>query len=111
LVFRRVPRTQVERTQGLGRPVPQRPDELAVVRVRDLAGAVVELELLQGGESTISLLGELEATLLELIRRGEPVFPRLRLAEERQGNEHHAHDSEGGTDHECRRHIRIAVLS
>ena len=39
---------------------PQRPDERAVVLVRDLAGAVVELELLQRRERAVALLGERE---------------------------------------------------
>ena len=52
--------TWLERPQRFGRLAPQRADELAVVLVRDLAGAVVELELLQRRERAVALLGQLE---------------------------------------------------
>ena len=63
---------------GLGGATPQRADELAVVLVRDLAGAVVELELLQRGERAIALLGERQPPLFQLVRPGERVVLRLR---------------------------------
>src|SRR5436309_3401795 len=52
--------------QGLGRAAPQRADLLTVVLVRDLAGPVVELELLQRREGSVALLGELESPTLRL---------------------------------------------
>ena len=55
-------------------PAAQRPDEVAVVLVGDLARAVVELELLQRGERPVALLREREprrrsgVELVELVR-------------------------------------------
>jgi hypothetical protein len=48
----------LERAQRLRGRLPLRPDELPVVGIPDLARAVVELELLQRGERTVSLLDE-----------------------------------------------------
>jgi hypothetical protein len=111
LILRRVRGAQVERAQRLRRALPQRPDELAVVGVGDLAGAVVELELLQRGERAIALFRQLEPSLLELVRRREPVLARLRLAQERQRDEHDACDGENGADHQGERQIRTTVPS
>ena len=111
LILRGVSGTQVERAQRLRRPLPQRPDEVAVVGVRDLAGAMVELELLQRGERTVALLCQLEPALLELVRRREPVFTRLRLTQERQRDEHGARSGEDGADDEREGQIRTAVPS
>ena len=72
---------------------------------------MVELELLQRGERTVAFLGQLEPPLLELVRRCEPVLPRLRLAQERQRDEHDAGGGEHGADDEGERHIRTAVPS
>jgi hypothetical protein len=111
VVFRRVARAQVERAQGLSRALPQRTDQLAVVGVRDLARAVIELELLQRGKRAISFLRKFEPALPELIRRREPIFPGLRLTQERERDEHDANDGEDGADDEREGHIRIAVPS
>ena len=51
----------------------QRADERAVVVVVDLAGAVVELELLQRGERVVALLDQQQPLLLGLGRRVETV--------------------------------------
>jgi len=58
------------------RAAAQRPDERPVVLVRDLPGAVVELELLERGERPVALLDEREPVLR--LGRGcvEPVVPR-----------------------------------
>ncbi len=66
----------VEGAQRLGRRAAQRPDELAVLLVADLAGAVIELELLQRGQRAISLLGECQP--LGLRSRSERRAGRLR---------------------------------
>jgi hypothetical protein len=111
LILRCLSGTQVERAHRLCRSLPQRADELAVVGVRDLPGAVVEFELLQGGESPVSFLCKLEPALLELVRRRQPVLARMRLAQERQRNEHDADGREQGANDERERQIRTAVPS
>ena len=58
--------------RGRGRAA-QRADERAVVLVVDLAGAVVELELLQRGERAVALLDQREPPLLGGRRRVEAV--------------------------------------
>lgn len=111
VILRGLPGTQVERAQRLGRSLAQWADELAVVVVRDLPGAMVEFELLQRGERPVAFLCKLEPALLELVRRRESVLPRLRLAQKRQGNEHDADGREHGADDERERQIRTAVPS
>jgi hypothetical protein len=111
LILRRLSGTQVERAHRLRRSLPQRADELAVVGVRDLPCAVVELELLQRGERPVAFLCKLEPALLQLVRRREPVLARLRLAQERQRDEDDTDGREHGADDECERQIRTAVPS
>ncbi len=55
---------------------------------------MVELELLQCGERTITCLQELESTALVLVDLGEGVRVGLRLAEERESDEEHTDDRE-----------------
>jgi hypothetical protein len=52
-----LPPLGLEGAERLGRPAAQRPDLRPVVLVGDLAGAVVELELLQRREGPVTLLG------------------------------------------------------
>ena len=85
---RALARRRIERAHGLGRLPAQRPDELSVVLVGDLARAVVELELLQRRESPVALLEELQPFLLVgSVRRGGRL--RLRLREERRARRTH----------------------
>src|SRR6266536_2922748 len=112
--------TGLQRTQGLRRPPAQRPDELAVVLVGDLAGAMVELELLQGRQRAVALLRELQPAALELIGLAEPVLrgrdpgppeKRQRDHDDRGDSEHnterepdaHAPNASGGSGFGCRR--------
>jgi len=85
---------RIETAQSLGCLVPERSDELAVVGVGDLAGSVVELQLLQGCERPVALFSE--AHTLTLLRRelSEPVVLRRRLAEEGPRDERHTRDGE-----------------
>ena len=85
---------RIEGAQRLGCLAPKRSDELAVVGVGDLAGAVVELQLLQRRERPVALFGYTDA--LTVLRRelGEPVVLRRRLAEEGARDERHARDGE-----------------
>jgi hypothetical protein len=46
----------VERTKRCRCLAPERPYELAVISISDRSGPVVELELLEGRQSTIALL-------------------------------------------------------
>ena len=89
---------QVEGTQRFRRATPQRADELAVVPVRNLAGAVVELELLERRKRAIAFLGLRQPPLFQLVGPGEPVVLRPRLAQEGQGDERDATHGEDGTD-------------
>src|SRR5437667_1511160 len=83
----------------------QRADELRVVLVGDLSGAVVELQLLQRGESAVAFLRELEPTPLELVRLDEPVTSSRRLAEKRPRDEDdRGHRQHGAEDERERRH-------
>src|SRR5439155_25486476 len=100
----------LERAQRLGNSLPQRPDELAVVLVRDLARAVVELELLQGRERPVALLGELELAALERPGHAETVLARSRLAQERQRDVDRTGGREYGAENEReRRHARAGA--
>jgi len=103
--------TKVERAQRVRGTTPQRADELPVVVVRDLSRAVIELELFERRERLVSLLGEREPPLLELIRRRQTVVARAGLAEEGQCHGDDADDGEHGSDHECHCHMRIAEAS
>ena len=105
----RVLGSEVERLQGLGRAASQRPDERAVVRIRHLARAMVELELLQRPERTVPLLGESQSALFQLVGRNEAIVLRRGLAHERQADEENAHDREERTDDERRGQIRTAA--
>src|SRR5581483_1775644 len=87
-------RSELERPQRLRRPPAKRPDELAVVLVRDLPRAVVELELLQRGQRAVALLLELEAPALERVPCGR------RLAQEGPRDEDDARDREHRADDE-----------
>src|SRR6478672_11968943 len=91
-------RAQVECPQSLRCATPQRSDERAVVVVRDLAGAMVELELLQCGERTVALLCERQSSLLQFVRSDQTVVPRRRLAQERPGDHCHAEDGKHHPD-------------
>ena len=89
-----------ERPQKLSRAAPQRADLRAVVLVGDLAGAVVELELLQRREGAIAFFLEHDSLLLPRPRLLEAVAVGSRLAQKRPGHEQHAGDSEQGAQHE-----------
>ena len=102
-------RAEVEGTQRFGGTTPQRADELAVVVVRDLAGPVVELELLERGECPVALLGQSQPPLLECIGPSEPVISRPRLAQEGQGHEQDADDGEHSTNDERGGHTRTVA--
>jgi hypothetical protein len=60
----------LESAQYLCHPAAERPHELTVIIIGDLAGPVVELELLQRGERTIAFLGERQQPLFRLVRPG-----------------------------------------
>jgi len=96
---------RIEAAQRLGRLAPERCHELAVVGVGDLAGAVVELELLQRRERSVALLREARPLALSWRELGEPVVLGRRLAEEGSRDEPDADDSqqyrkdEGGSIH------------
>jgi hypothetical protein len=91
-------RPEVERAQRLGGATSKRTDKSPVVVVGDLAGPVVELELLERCQRAVTLLGEREPSLLELVRLQETIVPSARLTQEREGDEHHTRDREHGTD-------------
>jgi len=90
----------VERPERLRSSAAQRPDLGAIVVVRDLAGAMVELELFQRPEGAVTLL--LERYPFPLTLRGlvEPVVSRVRVAQEGCGNEHHARHGEERAERE-----------
>jgi hypothetical protein len=95
-------RPRVERPERLRGAPAQRTDERAVVLVRHLAGAVVELELLQRRQRAVPLLDELEPPALERVRLVEPVVlgRRARSSQERPRGEQHARDGEQGAEKE-----------
>jgi hypothetical protein len=105
----RRPGAQLERPEGLGGATPERLHETAVILVRDLAGAVIELELLECGKRTVTLLGELQPPPLELVRPVEPVVPCLRLAQERPGDEQGTGDRERRADDQSDSQTRTAA--
>jgi hypothetical protein len=100
---------QLECAQGLGCATPERADEVAVVVVGDLAGAVVELELLQRGECTITFLGQREAPLLQLVGASQTIIPGGRLTQERESDERNTCDRQDDTDDQRGSQIRTAA--
>ena len=95
----------LERAQCLGRTTPERSDLRAVVVVRDLARAMVELELLQRRECAIALLGDGEPPLLEIVRRLQPIVSYGRLTEERQRDDDRTRDRKRRADEKGNRHV------
>ena len=87
---------------------PQRPDESAVIVVRDLAGAMVELELFECRKRTVAFFREAQAALLQLVRRRQPVVAGRGLSQERQCHEDGAGNREYRTHDERRRQMRTA---
>src|SRR5919201_534286 len=89
-------RAAVECPQRLRGLPPERPDQFAVVLVRDLARPVIELELLQGRERTVALLGQLEATALARVGLAEPILGgrKARPPQEGQRDDDHGDDCE-----------------
>jgi len=102
-------RPQVERAQRLGGTTSKRTDKPPVVVVGDLARPMVELELLQRSQRAVTLLGERKPSLLELVRLQKAIVAGARLAQERQGDEHHARNCEHGTDDESDGQMRTAA--
>jgi hypothetical protein len=70
---------------------------------------MVELEFLQRPERTVSLLGEREPPLFQLVRRNESIVLRRGLAHERQSDEQDASNREKRADDERRGQIRTAA--
>ena len=99
---------EVEGSQRLRCMLSQRADEPAVVVVRDLAGAMVELELLEGGQRAVPFFREAEPALLKLIRRRQPVAAGGRLTQEGQSDKHDARDREHRADDERSGQMRTA---
>src|SRR5438105_8212963 len=97
-------RLWIERLERLGRAPPERPHELAIVVVGDLAGAVVELELLQRRERAVAFLGPRDPNLLLWLGRVKPVVLRRRIAQEGPGDEKHA--CHGEHDPQREPHVR-----
>src|SRR5207245_3376952 len=83
-------RPQLERTQRLGGASAQRADELAVILVGDLPGAVVELELLERGECAVAFLRELERAAFERPELDDPIVVGHGFAKKRTRDEEHA---------------------
>ena len=102
------PRGVIERAERDRGRLPERADELAVVGIVHLAGAMVELELLQRRERTVPLLDEREPASLGLARRIEAVVVGDRLAQERQRDEHHHRGSQHEPDDDHARRLRAA---
>jgi hypothetical protein len=102
-------RPQVERAQRLGGTTSKRTDKPPVVVVGDLAGPVVELELLERSQRAVTLLGEREPSLFELVRLQKTIVAGARLTQERQGDEHHARNREHGTDDESDGQMRTTA--
>src|SRR3954451_6554075 len=100
----------VEPAQGGRCGAAKRADVAAVVLVGDLPGAMIELQLLQGGERLVSLLDEGEAPLVRLRRRVETVVCGRRVTQERQRDEQHGAGCEHGAEDECDRgHARAGA--
>jgi hypothetical protein len=101
--------SEIERTERLCGPPPERPDELAVIGVGDLARAMVELELLQCRERAVTFLRQAQAAPFELVRRDEPVVGGRGLAQKRQPDGDGARDREQRADDEREGQIRTAA--
>ena len=99
----------LERAQRLRGADAQRAHEPAVVLVGDLAGPVVELQLLERGERAVPLLGKREPPLLELVWLQKTIVSGTRLPQERQGNEQHARNREHRTDDQGGGQIRTTA--
>ena|SRR5213594_43140 len=82
-----VRRLRLERTKRLRSLPPKRRDEFPVVGVRDLAGPVIELELLERREGAVALLGQANALALLGRHLREPVVRRRGLAQKGTGHE------------------------
>ena len=100
---------QVEGAQRLRSTTSQRADEPPVVVVGDLAGPVVELQLLERSERAVPLLGKREPPLLELVWLQKTIVSGTRLPQERQGNEQHARNREHRTDDQGGGQIRTTA--
>src|SRR5690349_4429771 len=96
-------RALVERAERHGRLPAQWADLAAVVLVRELGSAVVELELEQRRESAVARRHECQARLVGGGRGVETVVPRLRLAKKRQRNEQDDDRRERDSGRECER--------
>ena len=83
---------------------PQLADLGAVVLVGELAGAMVELQLLQCRERAVALLREREAPLGGRVGRMQTIVRRSRLAEKRQCDRDHHGDGDHRREHERNRH-------
>jgi len=96
-------------TQRLCGPPAQRTDQRAVVLVRNLAGAVIELQLLQRRKRPITLLGELQPAALERVGLNQPVFSGRypRSPQEGQGDYDDADDGEHDAEREPDAHARM----
>jgi hypothetical protein len=108
-LLRRVLGAQLQRAQELRGATPERRDEVAVVVVRDLSRAVVELDLLQGRQGPVAFFGERQPSLSELVRCCEPVVVRPRLAQKRPSDEDDARSGEQCADDEREGQIRTAA--
>src|SRR5438876_11347341 len=96
--------SQFECAEGLSGAAAERTDEPAIVLVGDLAGAMVELELLQRCECAVAFLGECKAALLELVRSIESIVDRGRVAQKRQRDDDRGEDRDYCPDYETRCH-------
>ena len=88
---------------------PKRAHQPPIVVIGDLAGAMVELELLERGKRSVALLCQGKPALLELVRPVEMVVSRARLPQERQRHQHHARHRQNGADDEGDGHMRTAA--
>jgi hypothetical protein len=74
--------------------------------VGDLAGAMVELELLEGRERAVAVLDEAKALPLVLARLDEAIVACARFTKERAGDEDDADDGEeSGQDERDELHL------
>src|SRR6185437_12765068 len=89
----RFARTRLQGTESLCRAPAQGSHQNTVVLVGDFPGAMVELELLQGSEGAVALLGELEPAAFELVGLAETVFCRRQPRSPQEGQRH---DEDGG---------------
>ena len=66
---------------------------------------MVELELLEGGECAVTLLGEVEPAPLARVGRVKPIVTGLRLAQVGQCDDHDARDREHDGNHDRHRPV------